>query len=540
MLKRIVLGDFAGQGRWTVGRVLFLLAVYLALPLGLAHAYLVWRVQQAAEIAFAPFRERASVSWARAFYTLRGEFGLEDLRIQPEDEGLGPVRARRLWVESPGWRWTLDALHADVPGAEGLGLPARRFVAPDSAYSEPSAAPPWRPFPAARRLGLRMQGLEVGFAGFLPSGLDDFGWVSAALFEAEGCVGALRWDAEQVRAMGLGYSASDFAWEYRVTGADEVLELTRLGAAGIGSVEIARTVRSPVPQDYLFTGGRGETLLSERHTLRDEGFIAARNRYCAERDGISLPVFLQRHIASVERLLAAAGLAAAPELRSAYQRFARDGGELTLEAQPAPAAHDESLALVERLQRYRASVRRDTAAPVAFRFESVPVQPIPVDFEGGSFDLLQLEAGTAATSTQDASLDASLPAPAPEGGAALAPGETDSVLDPAGLLRRGRPHLFAERAVEPAAETGGVPGDPAIAVTAAPEPTTAASNELSFEQLQDRIGRIVKLTLADGRTRMGRVESINESGLRLHVKLPSGFASYDIRREHILRIQAMD
>lgn len=536
MLKRILVGDFGGSGRWTAARVIFLLLVYLGLPLAAAHFYLVFRISQAAQMLASPYSGYAEVSFGSAFYTAQGGFGVRDLRIRPLHTNASPTTASEVLIETPGWPWTLQALHPDPTAQFSLPL-ARRLQGIRSGGLDDSPPPlpaDGKPaIPPARRLAIEVHDLVLDFSGFLPEELDHFGWASASIFEAEGCAGAVHWRGEDLRAMGLPWSGSHFRWEYRATGPTEVLELTELETPGVSGLRIQRQVATPDPLTYLVNAGRGETLQTESYTIRDQGFVAARNRYCAAQDGVTLPTFLQRHLDSVERLLAVDGLRPTLDLRSAYLRFVREGGEISLEARPSqsvPFSEYHRYSLTEQLRLYAGEFRRGEAAPVAFRFQRIRPRPFPDDFTGSTLDRMLAE---------QAERDA-LGQPSEPVDDSLLPTDDEPLATTAlfgTVLRRARRSVFEEPPPPPeevAPETTGIGPNAVGPGSAAP---ASPVRSIEFEQLPQHIGRTVRLTLVTGRQPRGEVETVQENGLTLRVRLPSGYASYDIPRSSIRRIQ---
>lgn len=514
--------------------LLAILLLGLLLSFAAAHFYLSHRIALAAKEVVAPLEDVAEVQIGEPFYTLDGRFGVRSMQVVPRQDLLEPSRIGRITVQSPGWLWTLRALHQPT-AANRLVLrpllPVQESVDEDDLQR---GAPAFRRLPSARQLGIEIEALELGFNGLLPSPFDSIGWSSAALFETEGCSATDGWSTEDLRAMGLTPGAMRWQWEYRVTGPGEVHSRASLHVPGVSRLEQIQRLASPWAEDHLSNDSRANRLQAETISLHDEGFVQARNRYCVERDATNLPVFLQRHWQSIEQQLTSAGLKATGELRSAYLRFARDGGELILQAEPAPLAARPGDPISQRLRLYNASLRRGESEPVALRFQAVPTA--------------QLD--TAATVDSDPGLQHSE--------VTSDPGPTTETQDAAPvalsltqLMRRGHPSIFelaAPKPGEPAEATDiaqaidivndAVPTQPDGAPRITPLddlPGTAVSRELSYEQFALHIDKVVRIYMADGRSRIGTIEAVTEVSVRLEVSLPSGFASYDIARKNIRR-----
>lgn len=507
----------------------------LLLPIVAAHLYLSHRIALAAGEVLAPLSDLAEIQIGEPFYRMNGHFGVRSLQLVPRHEELEPTRSGRITVQSPGWLWTLRALHQPAAANRLVLTPLLppQEVDEDDIQRGPPAI---RRLPSARQLGIEIEALELGFNGLLPSPFDSIGWASAALFETEGCEATAGWGTEDLRAMGLTPGALRWQWEYRVTGPGEVHSLASLHAPGVSRFEQVQRLASPSAEDHLSNDPRADRLQAETISLRDEGFVQARNRFCVERDASNLPVFLQRHWQSIEQQLASVGLQASGELRSTYLRFARDGGELILQADPAPGAAQPGDPLSQRLRLYNASLRRGEAAPVALRFQTISNTPSD---------------GAATTDGSDPGPQLAEASSDPAGAAQIRQDAASLALALTQLMQRGRPSIFALAAPHPGEPpkvsdvteaidivNQAAPTQPDAAPRITPledSPTAAVSRELTYEQLALNINRVVRIYMADGRSRIGTIEAVSKDSVRLEVSLPSGSANYDIARENIRR-----
>jgi hypothetical protein len=85
---------------------------------------------------------------------------------------------------------------------------------------------------------------------------------------------------------------------------------------------------------------------SEHWEVQDQGFVTARNRYCADKSEVDERRFVARHVESVARRLATLGLEADADTRNRYRRFALAGGKLSLSvALPRPMSASALLQL---------------------------------------------------------------------------------------------------------------------------------------------------------------------------------------------------
>jgi len=103
---------------------------------------------------------------------------------------------------------------------------------------------------------------------------------------------------------------------------------------------------------------------------RDDGYFAARNRFCAQRLGSSIDDYLARHLAAVTAFLAEHEVEPAKESLALYRSLLAQGGEMELLSLPNPAvspagysSHDRS----EVLRFLNLTARHDQAPPILFK-----------------------------------------------------------------------------------------------------------------------------------------------------------------------------
>lgn len=317
-----------------------------------------------------------------------------------------------------------------------------------------------------------------------------FGAASSAPFEADGCAQDSIWTSDELTGMGLKPGPTELVVEFKREQGSLTIEQTQR-TPGVASVSYRGKVQ--MNDNYsLFSlrdGGRN-ALLSDSWSVRDEGFVAARNRYCAGKDKITPEQFVQRHVAAVQRLLAATGLQANDAMATAYRQFASRGGslEFSVDYDPPLAAEryaDDNLGHWLAQMRGRFSV---DAKPQTFGLEARPPLPLP---EGGEdaessmtlvdvlraegTDPLQLAAADASLSTNSIVPAGTAAAPAPELAALPAVAAPSAVTPPAGTAATAPeptssflndPPLPATAALKPAAP---------VVAAAAPTPAPAAA-----------------------------------------------------------------
>jgi hypothetical protein len=102
----------------------------------------------------------------------------------------------------------------------------------------------------------------------------------------------------------------------------------------------------------------------------DEGYFAARNRYCAQRLGASVDGYLDRHLAAVTDFLAAHEIVASTDALGLYRILLNKGGEVQLLSLPNASVAPTTYADYDRAEVLRflnLTARHDQAPPVLFK-----------------------------------------------------------------------------------------------------------------------------------------------------------------------------
>lgn len=459
-----------------------------------------------------------------------GDVVAKDVVIHPfdvEQEEVA-IRFERAHLETPGWFWFLrNAFDRKLKRAH------------------------------LDRLHLTLTGAQSA-AGMEPS-LGDLGPVgatSASPFEAEGCLQDGMWIREELVEMGLSPGPTTLEFDYRVERGD-LLTTVVLETAGVSRVRLDRVGRLPGRSNMLLLDTYADETRSERWEVRDQGFVAARNRHCAKKDRTDPLRIVDRHMESVERLMDTLGIGMDKPALAIYRRFARGGGTLTYSVtypKPLPAEllyelreHPEVIA------GSNASISHEGASsPV--RWQHFDPLPLPGLEEGEPTyaALLKERAGT--------SRDASAPAPggaevtrsAPVGTtAAAAPAAAAGELDLDALIasrsgQKGAAKSRGDRAPGPDAQAptdAAPPGTqavadsdagPALAAPAAPGSLRAGS-ALQWDQLAAMRGHLVRVWTVHNPPRTVEILSGSGSAVRVSARLGGGNAEYTIQRGAFLR-----
>ena len=266
---------------------------------------------------------------------------------------------------------------------------------------------------AIKAVEMTFEGGRGRMATEFSEGLDLVGNTSLSLFEAEGCADDHWWADDELQEMGL--PESPLSMQLSWTRANNRLQLHhRLSRPGVGRLEYRgeRGVDESVPLLGIYEIPLDEPA-SEHWQIVDEGFVAARNRHCAKKDGIDESRFVERHMQSVRRVLQAEGLAPSPALEAAYRGFAQRGGEFDLALEfPRMGGldFDDDAVLGDLVGRVNGSITINNE-PLGLALTDVHARPLPENDELTTFEIVQLEQARLAQ-TDVIETAAAAPAPA--------------------------------------------------------------------------------------------------------------------------------
>lgn len=103
---------------------------------------------------------------------------------------------------------------------------------------------------------------------------------------------------------------------------------------------------------------------------RDEGYLAARGRYCAQRLGSSVDGYLDRHLAALTEFLATREIVPSADALGLYRTLLTKGGEVELLSLPNASVAPTTYADYDRAEVLRflnLTARHDQAPPVLFK-----------------------------------------------------------------------------------------------------------------------------------------------------------------------------
>jgi hypothetical protein len=154
---------------------------------------------------------------------------------------------------------------------------------------------------------------------------------TAALGESFGCDDLNRITDTHFTAMGLSPGASNVITRFDLN-RGELTQSDTLENQGVGMAEVVKVGASrEVAQELFSRPGLPNDLMVKSLSFRltDQGFIGARNNFCAGKVGGNTAQYLAWNLASLERLAASEGIRISAKLRAMYQDYATHGGEIT-------------------------------------------------------------------------------------------------------------------------------------------------------------------------------------------------------------------
>jgi len=242
----------------------------------------------------------ADSTYSGAWFDRDGGLVAKNFVLKPDGaDSDATLSFKRIRVDTPGWAWLLG------------NLSMRKLVA-DIDHLHVTLSD-----------GTSNAGVDPTLGDLGPFGTD-----TASPFEAEGCLKDNAWLRSELVDMGLHPGPTTLEYDYRVNNNDLTTQIT-LSTPGVSKVMLVRREQLPMRVNPFLLDQAQSIAKAERWIVQDEGFVKARNAFCARRDGIDEAQFAARHVESVKRLLATRGLALDDGSMAIYADFVRNGGGLT-------------------------------------------------------------------------------------------------------------------------------------------------------------------------------------------------------------------
>ena len=392
----------------------------------------------------------------------------------------------------------------------------------------------------------QLDALQVRFEGFdTQSGMEPtlgslgpIGALSASPFETEGCLRHAYFVRVELAEMGLPAGRTTVDFDIRQANS-RVTTRIELSTPGVSRARYDREETLAKPSSLFKLAEVPTATHSERWDISDDGFVRARNAYCAKQDGVDPQTFVSRHLAAVQRLLETRGLVPDAQTIAAYANFAEKGGQLAfggtyetpLHSSERDGVHNNGSAWLRMRGSFENGSRK---GEVQWR----GTKPRPLDAAGGAtFAAMTRENGgipptvgalSLAPQAQEAIAAAMVASAAP------APGQPPVATVPVSTA----PTAAAAAAPVPAAVTAAPATQPpryASSLPSAQPQLAPAGGRLAWEDLPRYQGRILQVFTMHAEPRTAVLVSANGNEARVRARMEGGHADYRISRESFVR-----
>ncbi len=213
-----------------------------------------------------------------------------------------------------------------------------------------------------------------------------FGTTSLVPFETLGCEPVTAFSARDYARMGMATYPREDQLRYRYDPEAHTLraDLTAT-AAPFSTITAHLDLSSFEPGAWLGDARAAKAERVEQFALTwlDGGYLAKRNRFCAQLTGSDATVYADRHLAAVKSFLSARGVVPGDDVANLYRKLIAEGGSAEIsslpEAQFAPSDFAE-YEPEDLLRQLNVTLRRNTAPPILMRLAfTAPAQPADAD-----------------------------------------------------------------------------------------------------------------------------------------------------------------
>jgi hypothetical protein len=420
----------------------------IGLPLGLLLTWIALRLLAASMMDnFADADpDNNEISYDSSFFELNGNVGARNLRIDhylPDGTVGASFAADRMVVHTPGlhWLWwTAMRGSKNIPGEIGVTLENFRD---------------------------------------LSRAADTPGNYTNLPYDQVGCGKDLLTPA-RLRDMGLADVRRDVSLRLLEKDADtSVLSLDLLTHdASELSLDLDLRIPRPIKWRDTLAAFSEASVTSAQMRLRDHGFVAMRNAYCAKTAGLDAAAFRAYLARALDARLDEVGFRFNADALARYKQFSAEGGELLFVARRPPTQELTKFAtadLSRQIQMMPAVVSYNGGQEVPFHLDV----RLPGEIRTAPAAVTPAQAIAATT-------PASAPAPAP---ATIPAAEVSSApATPVAPLANASPAPVLDARPKPA-----------------PTPVALPAGELGYKDLKDRIGAHVEILTHNGTVRRGRL-----------------------------------
>ena len=299
------------------------------------------------------------LSYADVSGALDGRITLESPRLEVMS---GPargavIRADRATIESSGALWMLARIvtgEAAVPSALDVHLSGAAFSQEDV---DRYAREGW------------------------------FGASSLVPFESVGCDPVSAFSPRDYTRMGMAPRPREDDLRYAYDATARTLRADVVSTASPFSTISAHLELSAFdPMAWFGSARAAKAQRIEQFSLTylDGGYLAKRNRFCAQLTGTDAAGYAARHVAAVKTFLDARGVGAGDEVAALYRKLVAEGGSIELSSLPEAAfvpADYATFAPEDLLRQLNVTMRGNTAPPILMRlaFTTPSSNPVPVE-----------------------------------------------------------------------------------------------------------------------------------------------------------------
>jgi hypothetical protein len=245
-----------------------------------------------------------------------------------------------------------------------------------------------------------------------------FGPASLVPFESIGCEPVTTFSARDYARMGLATYPRDDMLHYRYDADARTLRTDVVSTAAPFSTITAHLELSGFAPSAWFGDARAEKALRVEQfslTYLDGGYLARRNRFCAQLTGTDAEGYTARHLAAVQSFLAARGVTLGDDVAHLYRKLVAEGGSAELSSLPEAAfvpADFAAYAPDDLLRQLNVTVRRNTAPPILMRLGFAAPPPTPAAADVSETVAVETTTGVKPDVAPDTPADAPTDAPA--------------------------------------------------------------------------------------------------------------------------------
>ncbi|HEY2397278.1 MAG TPA: hypothetical protein VGH81_15055 [Rudaea sp.] len=468
--------------------------------------------------------------------------------------------------------WRATQVELTTPGALWL---VRRLLSDDESLPE--------------RLGITIKGLQAPAA--LTAAGGELSWlspISLVPFETLGCGVVSRFSVADYQRMGLNPGAQQEHLDYRYDAANAALAFSAELSSLPFSTITARGELQKFAPNAVAAGNWQKLHVSELSLgYADGGYLAKRNRFCAQQAGMRPAQFIDQHLTAVATFLAERGVQPGAATESIYRSLVAEGGRVNVLSLP-PAASSIGQLLGETpdvmTRQLNLTARRNDAPPVMVRLGFIATSDVQASASTAAVDAAPAASATAVVAAATTPSASGSPAPNAAQSPARAAPPAQTKPAPAAtmtVIAVQRPAAIAQAHPAPAAAAPATSAAPTLAkpVASAPvapvtKPANPVANSLGesapppppgstlalvwkpsidrlppaapatrdfdvidFSALGSYSGRFVRLLTTTGKKVEGRIIGVDSTAVGVRVKKAGGTAELQIPRSIIHEIQ---